>query len=293
MFLSREDDVERARQLLGGYTDTASTPEHLEKHSGLQLLASFGDSFVTAPLKRLVIAAGHPISYLRKMLLRLCLVGVTGVLFSAAIAGPAPILLAVGYLFIELFILKNAVHKRAESFEKDYTALLLSLASGVRTGLDPLVALTRSSELFGEDSEVGHEVKLLADRIERGEREEKAVGMFGATIDHPDVRLFRAAFILSRREGSSLAECLQRLAKVTRQRQSFRRRMRAAVAMQKLSAVGIAVCTVVIGIIQVGANPTAMITAWNHPIGSKAIMAGVSLVLLGLVWMLRMTRARI
>ncbi len=183
--------------------------------------------------------------------------------------------------------------RSALSFERDYPALLLSLASGVRTGLDPFSALCKTQELFSEGSEMKQQLIGLSLAVERGASEEEAVRGFAADIAHPDLKLFRTAFILARKEGASLAESLQRLARVTRQRQSFRRKVKAAVAMQKLSAIGIGLCTLVIATIQAGTNPAALQTALHDPTGSRVLTAGLLLVLTGLFWMFSLTRSKL
>lgn len=188
---------------------------------------------------------------------------------------------------------RRARFQAAESFEHDYPALLVALASAVRTGLDPLVALTNARELFPPESPVRRELDRVAEEIERGVTEERAIAAFGATSGHPDVPLFRNAFLLARREGSSLGECLHRLAKVTRQRQSFRRKIRSAVAMQKLSALGIAGCAVFIGVFQSVTNPTGLSIALESDIGRAALTGGVVLMVSGLVWMFQLVKARI
>ncbi len=182
---------------------------------------------------------------------------------------------------------------RAKSFESDYTAMLLAVSSAIRTGMDPLVALCVSAKLFPEKSEIRKEIETINIKLEAGDSEELALSGFGATIEHPDIRLFTTAFILARKEGSSLAECLQRLVRVTRQRQSFRRKIRSAVAMQKLSSFGIIGCSLAIGGIQAAMNSQALITAINHPFGLKAICFGIALMGIGLGWMLQMTKSRI
>jgi tight adherence protein B len=217
------------------------------------------------------------------------------VLFGAALALRQGWLLlpAMPVVGFEYYLVRRRVFQRAELFERDYPAFLLSLASGVRTGLDPLVALSSASEIFPEDSLIREETERIGRAIDRGDTEEKILADFGAAIDHPDISMFRAGFLLARRQGSSLGECLQRLARVTRQRQSFRRKIRSAVAMQKLSAFGIVLCTLTIGVIQALTNPSAIRGAWAHPVGNKALSAGCFLVLLGFCWMLRITRSRV
>lgn len=208
--------------------------------------------------------------------------------------GPVWIVAGIVLGALVVFVgIKRRVFARAEAFERDYPAFLISLASSIRTGLDPLSALMQSERLFGRKSIVRSEILKLKDCIGKGETEESSVRQFGRHIAHPDIELFRTAFILARREGSSLAPCLQRLTKVIRQRQSFRRKIKAAVAMQKLSSLGIAGCTIFIGVIQAVMNPQALQDAIADPMGFKALVAGGLLILTGLVWMMQLASAKI
>ena len=190
------------------------------------------------------------------------------------------------------YSLQRAARLRALHFEQDYTALLLTLASSIKTGLDPLQALTQAHEYFHAESSVRCELLKLKNNLEAGMAEEHVINDFASTIDHPDINLFRIAFVLSRKEGSSLAECLRRLVRVTRQRQSFRRKIKAAVATQKLSANGIAVCAVFIAAVQISSNYKAMVQAYNHPVGFKILFGGVVVILLGVYLLRRMANTQ-
>lgn len=204
-----------------------------------------------------------------------------------------PLLVWGGALLLLFVRLQRLTFQRAQSFENDYTALLVSLVTGVRTGLDPLDALLRTKNLFPEKSVMREELVLLQQKIDRGERELTAISTFAESVPHPDVELFRSAFILARKEGSSLSDCLQRLAKVTRQRQSFRRKIRGAVAMQKLSAFGIGACALIIAGIQASTNLQAFLDTIKHPFGIQLLVGGGTLILAGISWMISMTRQEI
>ena len=123
---------------------------------------------------------------------------------------------------------------RTREFEQDYPTFLLSLASSIRTGLDPVSALKTVSEMLPDKSALRIELTKLSQRLDSGESEEDAILSFGESVGHPDVSLLTTSLILARRQGSSLGACLGRLNKVTRQRQSFRRKAKAAVAMQRI-----------------------------------------------------------
>lgn len=284
MFVMSQAELQRARRLL----ESSPAVPQLQTEEALSL-----EEAPAGMVRRWFFYAGLSRVRSRAVCMRAALliaaVAVCAVLFKSVwLLVIAPVLLLLEYQLI-----RRRAFKRAESFERDYTALLLSLASGIRTGLDPLTALLEAEKLFGEDSQTRRELLKVKDAITCGLSEEAALKRFASSIAHPDLKLFRTAFILARREGSSLADCLQRLARVTRQRQSFRRKVRGAVAMQKLSSFGIAACTIVIGMIQAGSNPEAFKLALEHPLGIKLLTTGLLLIGGGLAWMLSMTRTRL
>ena len=217
----------------------------------------------------------------------------TGFVVSVALlitSIPVAILLACLMLWLCFRSIQSRGVKRAAEFEKDYTAFLLSFASSVRTGLDPVVAFYSCGKLFEEGSLIRVELERFRSLLESGVREEEVLRDFARTVDLPNLSLLRTAVILARQEGASLADCLRRLAKVTRQRQSFRRKIKAALAMQRLSAFGISGCAIVIGVFQVITNPEGIGVAFGHSVGRYLLLGGAGLMMLGLVWMLHLAK---
>jgi len=205
---------------------------------------------------------------------------------------PVPLVPLLVYLLLEFTRLKHLRKKRIREFEKDYPALMLTLSSSLGSGLDPLVALMTAAELFEEGTEMRRALTNTNKDIEIGKTEEEAILGFAIDIPHPDIKLFRTAFIVARKEGASLAPTLQRLTKVTRQRQSFRRKIRTAIAMQKLSAWGIAGCAILISGIQFMMNPTAITAAAQHPVGKWTLVVAGLCLLSGMFWMSRLAKER-
>ena len=225
-----------------------------------------------------------------KFLLRLSIEAALGLSIAFLALNIAPLLVASIVIFVEILSLKLKGRKRAQLFERDYTAFLLSLSSAVKTGQDPLVAICESGALFESGCELRSEIRKFKLQLAQGTNETKALKNFASSIDHPDLALFRTAMVLARKEGSSLGQCLQRLAKVTRQRQSFRRKMKSAIAMQKLSVNGIAASALMIIFVQYRANPEAVHATWEHPLGSKLLVLGMFLLVFGLGWMRSLAR---
>ena len=69
---------------------------------------------------------------------------------------------------------KSGSFANAESFEKDYPTFLLSLASSLRTGLDPLAALLEVRKLFDTKSVIRAELEKFRGLIEGGMDETEA-----------------------------------------------------------------------------------------------------------------------
>lgn len=183
--------------------------------------------------------------------------------------------------------------KEALAFERDYPTFLLSLASSVRAGLDPLSAILTTREVFPSTSPIHQEIARTEALIVEGEPELSALERFAEHVPHPDLPLFRATLGIAVREGGPIGPSLERLARVTRRRQAFRQRARGAVAMQRLSAFGIVGSAVSILIFQITTARTQIIQAVSHPIGSIAYLLGGFFLVCGITWLLLLTRSRI
>ncbi len=278
-------DVERARTLLGGFSGDEGL-SHTKTLSDVQ-------SGIIERIARLIDPSIHTGSQQKKLFLSIVIKSLVVLAIAIFLKSTLPIFLILTLPVLERLKSKRKIFKRAEAFERDYTALLLSLASSVRTGMDPMAALSKSATLFSSKSVVKEELETLNGDIERGVNEENIIRGFAQSVAHPDIDLFRSALILARKEGSSLGECLQRLAKVTRQRQSFRRKISSAVAMQKMSAMGVAACVILIGAIQFSSNKEGVLMALRDPVGIKMFIVGIALVFGGLWYMLRLGTTRI
>lgn len=180
--------------------------------------------------------------------------------------------------------------KRHSAIERDLPALLTSVASSVRAGIDPLRAIGDAEEYFPADSPFVSEVRLFKQRIAAGDDEFDTIERFLADDDHADVELFKRCILLSRRHGSSLADPLHRVVRVVRQRQSFKRKTRAALAMHRMSAIGIALCAILIAVMQAAMNAKGVALAFEKTAGVVLLSLGGVLIAAGVGWMLCMGR---
>lgn len=220
------------------------------------------------------------------MLSGVCLGVIFGLLFIFSFVSLAVIL-------AYLFSLQRKSAQIVREFDREYPTFLMMLASSVRAGADPVMALTSACQFFPASSVMGRELKKAVSLLQKGFREEEVFRSFAQDIRHPDISLLYGALLLSRRHGASLSECLMRLVKVTRQRQSFRRKIKAALAMQRFSALGIGLVAVFFCCMQLVANDKAVMATFDHPYGAKLLSSGFFLILSGLFWIMFLGRKRI
>jgi len=215
-------------------------------------------------------------------------------LVSVALAGRIGVLASLIFLVVTsgvgvaITVVRRG--KRRSSLDRDLPALLTALASSVRAGLDPMTSLLSAPQYLPPQTPLVEGIETLRGRLRSGWEEFAAIEGFLAEWQHADVELFKRCLILSRRHGSALAEPLHRVTRVIRQRQSFRRKTRAALAMHRLSAFGIALCGILIGMVQVSMNIDGVRTAVAHPIGWKLLSGGGALIVCGVGWMISLGR---
>jgi Flp pilus assembly protein TadB len=178
--------------------------------------------------------------------------------------------------------------RRRTALERDLPALLTSVASSVRAGVDPLSAIANCEQYLPSDSPFREEAHLFKERLRAGEDEFLAIESFVGDDNYSEVELFKRCLVLSRQHGSSLAEPLHRVVRVVRQRQSFRRKTRAALAMHRMSAIGIALCAALIAVMQGVMNARGVALAFTKTAGVVLLSFGGVLILSGVFWMLSM-----
>lgn len=278
-FVGQVADLRRARKLVEGFSPVASN------HS--PLAEGFESSPSVVRWTRLADSAG--ITFERRKKIELYNVwswGISGVI--ALSTGTLTVfLLPFAVSFFTVLWCRRLVTKRLREFDRDYPTFLTTLSSTVRTGMDPRKAFQEAVNFFPDESVISIEANRMLTAWNGGENDERAIALFASTVEHPDVELLRAATRLALSHGTSFSECLHRLARVTRARQSFRRKVRAALAMQRLSAAGIGLSALCIAGLQVATNRNGLTAVLEHPSGKVLLTLGIGLVLTGIVWMTR------
>lgn len=182
-------------------------------------------------------------------------------------------------LYLKLFRKQHISTKR---FLDDLVALLQSLAAAIRSGMDPILALERCGSSLGEHSYLAKEVALLINKMtDEAVPLHSALKLFANEINDPCLDLFKHALKLAHDDGASISTCLQRLSRVTRQRQSFDRKVKSALAMQKLSTIGLLACASMMLMTQALTNFEAITRVFSNPLSLLVMTIGLILLFSG------------
>jgi tight adherence protein B len=199
----------------------------LRKGSGLSLRNAAG-------LTRLLYRAGGALTPSRFLLLSAGLAGLgflaTFVLTQDPLrATPALLLGVVPWLGI-----RRAAARRMRAFEEELPDALELLTRCLRTGH----ALGAGFQMVGEelDDPVGTEFGLVAEEVRLGLEIRESLENLMGRVDNADLPYFTTAVLIQRQTGGNLAELLDKLGTLLRERIQFHGRVRALTAQGRGAA---------------------------------------------------------
>jgi tight adherence protein B len=131
-------------------------------------------------------------------------------------------------------VLARAARKRTELFEEQFPEALELLTRAMRAGHSMGVGL----QLVGEEmpEPAGVEFAQVAEEIKFGLDVRQALANLAHRIDSADLPYFVAAVLIQRETGGNLAELLERLGTLVRDRSKFHGKLRALTSQGRLSA---------------------------------------------------------
>jgi tight adherence protein B len=220
-----------------------------------------------------------------EMPLRSIVLGVTGltalvflvgfVLMGRLLAGMGA---AVMLLLILWIYLRHAINRRMATFDAQFVDALELAARSLRAG-HPLVGAFR---LISEEIRppVGTLFAGICRQQDLGVGLEDAVQVAASSCSSSDVKLFATSIVIQLRSGGNLADMMERLASVIRDRTRLSRRFQVLTAQTQLSKRILIALPVVLFVVMNAINPKYMEPLYTTPLGqSLLIFAGASLML--------------
>jgi tight adherence protein B len=130
-------------------------------------------------------------------------------------------------------VLKYLRTRRMNKFEEQFPEALDLVSRALRAGH----AFTTGLEMVGKEmpAPVGEEFRILYDQQNYGKSMPDALKMFGERVAVLDARFFVTAVLIQRESGGNLAEVLDNLAGVMRDRFKVKRQMRVASAHGRIT----------------------------------------------------------
>ncbi|HTS28508.1 MAG TPA: type II secretion system F family protein [Bryobacteraceae bacterium] len=197
-----------------------------------------------------------------------------------AAAGPAlAVCMCAGLGSLPYLYIRRTRKKRLDTLEEQFPEALDFLARSMRAGH----AFTISLEMIGEEirDPLGQEFRTLFNEQNLGAMLETALGNFTVRVPLLDVRFFTSSVLLQKQTGGNLAEILQRLAYVIRERFKLKGQVKAASAHGRLTAGILTVLPVLtmVGLLLVA--PGYLQGMAEDPLGKKLIAGAIIAQILG------------
>jgi tight adherence protein B len=202
----------------------------------------------------------------------------------AATGGPlVGVLLAVAAAclaaFIPIAVLRFMRTRRLRKFEEQFPEALDLLSRAMRAGH----AFTTGIEMVASElpAPVGPEFRLLHDQQNYGMPLTEALHDFADRVPLLDARFFVTAVLIQRESGGNLAEILDNLTKVIRERFRVKRQMRVISAHGRITGWILVALPPTLGFALMTANPEHRRTMFSDPLGIQMIVGAIVLQIIG------------
>ena len=187
--------------------------------------------------------------------------------------------------------LRRLKKKRVEVFQQQLPEALDLISRALRAGQAFNLGMKLAAENFKDP--LGKEFARTLGEINFGVGLADALKGLAGRVDCAELRFFVVAVILQRETGGNLAEIMDSISRIIRERQGFVEKVHAMTAEGRISAriiVGV-VCGIVAMVSVLNPNHYALLLA--HPTGRLMAVGSVALVVLGFVVMNRMSKLKV
>jgi tight adherence protein B len=226
--------------------------------------------------------------------LMLCVV--SAAVFAAIVALAAGNILfawagAVLGFFIPYAYASHMRVKRFQKFEEKFPEAIDTLARAVRAGH----AFTTALEMIANEvaEPVAGEFRQLYEEQKFGLPVRDALVNLADRVPLVDIKFFVTAVMLQRETGGNLAEILDNLSYVIRERFKILRQVRVHTAQGRLTMVLLMALPPVIVVVMTILNPGFIRPLFTDPIGHALIVAGICLQTLGYFFIRRIIRIQV
>lgn len=204
--------------------------------------------------------------------------------FVAVLAGAACACVPVAYVY---WVRKKRLH----AWEEAFPDTLEFISRSMRAGHAFSVSLEMIHREFAEP--ISGEFRRTFEEHNLGLPLEVALQKLAVRVPSLDVHFFVSAVLLQKRTGGNLAEILDKLAYVMRERFKLRGRIRAVSAHGKMTATALSAIPIAVGVLMFFTNPDYVTFFFSDEIGNIMLGAAVFLQLVGYLVMQKIVKIEV
>jgi tight adherence protein B len=181
--------------------------------------------------------------------------------------------------------------KRFSEFEEKLPETLDLIVSAIRAGHGFTSAMGLASREIGEP--IAGELRQCFDEQNFGLDLRLAMNNLADRVAIPDVQLIVSAVLIQKESGGNLAEVLEKVAYIIRERFRLKRQIRVHTAQGRLTGWVLAFFPVIIGLLLYLLDPARMAILWSRPLGIKLLWGAVIMDLVGGLIIRKIVRPRV
>jgi tight adherence protein B len=186
----------------------------------------------------------------------------------------------VGGAFVAPIVwLKHRARMRRNAFDDQLADALQTMATSLKVG----VSFTHSVAVIVDEglAPTSEEFERLLMEMQLGRHPEEALAAMADRVGSEDLRLVLMSVAIQREVGGSLADLFARVSETVRDRQNFRRKVRALTAMGRMSAYFLVSLPVITAIALVLISPSYIAPLFEQPAGQLMILIGIVMITIG------------
>ena len=180
---------------------------------------------------------------------------------------------------------------RIERIERQFPEALDLMGRAMRSGH----AFPSAVKMVADEmpDPLGHDFRILFDEMNYGVSANDALAHLADRVPVPDVSYFVVAVMIQRESGGNLAELLDKIAAIVRDRLKLLGEVRTLSAEGKLSAIILTALPFCVGLVVNLVNPKFMDVLWTDPAGLRMVGVALFMMLVGILWMRKIIQIRV
>jgi tight adherence protein B len=181
--------------------------------------------------------------------------------------------------------------QRLKRFEHQFPEALDLIGRALRAGHSLPTAVRLCGDELAEP--MASEFRLLADETNYGVPLETALRSLAERVPVPDIGYFVVAVLIQRESGGNMAELLDNISAIVRQRLKLHGQVRTLSAEGRLSAWILTLLPFGVALLINLVNPGFMAPLWQEHTGQRMVGVALVMVLAGIFWMRHVIRIRV